>query len=99
MPSRVWEFKVFFDRRAIAQLAEHRSPKPKVGGSSPSCPARTTRRPGGHVADKDEAELSGPASHADDLPPELAEADDLDAERSEPDLEAAPAELETAGVG
>ena len=26
-------------RRAIAQLAEHRSPKPKVGGSSPSCPA------------------------------------------------------------
>ena len=28
-------------RRALAQLAEHRSPKPKVGGSSPSCPART----------------------------------------------------------
>ena len=27
-------------RRALAQLAEHRSPKPKVGGSSPSCPAR-----------------------------------------------------------
>src|SRR3954451_23142431 len=26
-------------RRALAQLAEHRSPKPKVGGSSPSCPA------------------------------------------------------------
>src|SRR5262245_40616592 len=26
--------------RALAQLAEHRSPKPKVGGSSPSCPAR-----------------------------------------------------------
>src|SRR5690625_517933 len=25
--------------RAVAQLAEHRSPKPKVGGSSPSCPA------------------------------------------------------------
>src|SRR5215510_9670403 len=27
--------------RAVAQLAEHRSPKPAVGGSSPSCPART----------------------------------------------------------
>src|SRR3546814_11989174 len=26
-------------RRALAKLAEHRSPKPKVGGSSPSCPA------------------------------------------------------------
>ena len=32
-------------RRAVAQLVEHRSPKPAVGGSSPSCPARepTTR--------------------------------------------------------
>ena len=30
-------------RRALAQLAEHRSPKPKVGGSSPSCPARTNQ--------------------------------------------------------
>ena len=29
-----------FPRRAVAQLAEHRSPKPAVGGSSPSCPAR-----------------------------------------------------------
>ena len=27
-------------RRAVAQLVEHRSPKPAVGGSSPSCPAR-----------------------------------------------------------
>ena len=26
-------------QRAVAQLAEHRSPKPAVGGSSPSCPA------------------------------------------------------------
>ena len=26
-------------RRAVAQLEEHRSPKPTVGGSSPSCPA------------------------------------------------------------
>ena len=26
-------------RRAVAQLVEHRSPKPAVGGSSPSCPA------------------------------------------------------------
>src|SRR5918995_5616073 len=26
-------------RRAVAQLEEHRSPKPAVGGSSPSCPA------------------------------------------------------------
>ena len=25
--------------RALAQLAEQRSPKPQVGGSSPSCPA------------------------------------------------------------
>ena len=28
------------DWRAVAQLAESRSPKPVVGGSSPSCPAR-----------------------------------------------------------
>src|ERR1700761_8192973 len=27
------------NRRAVAQLVEHRSPKPAVGGSSPSCPA------------------------------------------------------------
>jgi large subunit ribosomal protein L33 len=27
--------------RAVAQLVEHRSPKPTVGGSSPSCPAST----------------------------------------------------------
>src|SRR5215207_7882222 len=26
--------------RTVAQLAEHRSPKPGVGGSIPSCPAR-----------------------------------------------------------
>ena len=26
-------------RRPVAQLAEHRSPKPKVGGSMPSWPA------------------------------------------------------------
>src|SRR5262249_61659966 len=32
-------------RRAVAQLAELRSPKPAVGGSSPSCPARTIDRP------------------------------------------------------
>ena len=33
-------------RRAVAQLVEHRSPKPAVGGSSPSCPAlRPPRRP------------------------------------------------------
>jgi preprotein translocase subunit SecE len=52
------------------------------------------------VADKDEAELSGSSSGADDLPPELAEADETDDARTEPDdLDAAPAELETAGVG
>ena len=28
------------ERRAVAQLVEHRSPKPAVGGSIPSCPAR-----------------------------------------------------------
>ena len=57
------------------------------------------------MADKDEAVPSGPSSDAD-LPPELAEADALDATdasdevRSEPDdLDAAPAELEPAGVG
>jgi preprotein translocase subunit SecE len=55
------------------------------------------------VADKDEAT---PSSSADDLPPELAgagEADPVDASdeaRTEPDdLDPAPAELETAGVG
>ena len=30
-------------RRAVAQLVEHRSPKPAVGGSSPSCPAHRSR--------------------------------------------------------
>ena len=28
-----------FPPRAVAQLVEHRSPKPKVGGSIPFCPA------------------------------------------------------------
>ncbi len=28
-----------FKDRVVAQLVEHRSPKPGVGGSSPSCPA------------------------------------------------------------
>jgi hypothetical protein len=27
------------EQRAVAQLVEQRSPKPQVGGSSPSCPA------------------------------------------------------------
>jgi len=50
------------------------------------------------VADKDEATPS--SSDAEDLPPELAEADDPSETRSEPDgLDTAPAELETAGVG
>ena len=31
-------------RRAVAQLVEHRSPKPAVGGSSPSCPAQDPAR-------------------------------------------------------
>ena len=31
-------------RRAVAGLAEHRSPKPAVGGSIPSCPAQLPRR-------------------------------------------------------
>ena len=30
-------------RRAVAQLAEHRSPKPAVGGSIPSCPAHNAQ--------------------------------------------------------
>ncbi|MGI3785545.1 MAG: preprotein translocase subunit SecE, partial [Janthinobacterium lividum] len=55
------------------------------------------------MADKDEAGLSGPSSSADDLPPELAEADALDvsdeARAESDDLDTAPAELETAGVG
>ena len=53
------------------------------------------------MADKDEAVPSGPASNADDLPPELTESDALDTsddDRSEPD-ELDPAELEPAGVG
>src|SRR5207247_5144767 len=32
-------------RRRVAQLAEHRSPKPGVGGSSPSAPAREKHEP------------------------------------------------------
>ena len=32
-------------RRAVAQLVEHRSPKPAVGGSSPSCPAHRSFEP------------------------------------------------------
>src|SRR6188472_2997828 len=32
-------------RRRVAQLAEHRSPKPGVGGSSPSAPAREQHEP------------------------------------------------------
>ena len=32
------------DNRSVAQLAEHRSPKPGVGGSSPSTPASGTKR-------------------------------------------------------
>src|SRR5699024_6371578 len=39
--NRLW-WKRSFRPRAVAQLAEHRSPKPAVGGSSPSCPARGT---------------------------------------------------------
>ena len=35
-------------RRAIAQLVEHRSPKPAVGGSSPSCPANRLWALAGH---------------------------------------------------
>lgn len=53
------------------------------------------------MADKDEAVPSGPASNADDLPPELTESEALDASddsRAEPD-DLDPAELETAGVG
>jgi large subunit ribosomal protein L33 len=30
-------------QRAVAQLVEHRSPKPTVGGSSPSCPAKNVQ--------------------------------------------------------
>ena len=54
------------------------------------------------MADKDEAVPSGPSSDADGLPPELADADleGSDEARTEPDdLDAVPAELETAGVG
>jgi preprotein translocase subunit SecE len=51
------------------------------------------------VADKDEAAPSGPSSDAGGLPPELADADQPDADRPGHDDETAPAELETAGVG
>ena len=60
------------------------------------------------MADKDEAAASEPSSDAD-LPPELTESDPIDVpdttdtsdeDRREPvDPDAAPAELETAGVG
>ena len=36
--------------RAVAQLEEHRSPKPAVGGSSPSCPALPTSTRGAAMA-------------------------------------------------
>ena len=37
-------------QRAVAQLVEHRSPKPTVGGSSPSCPApQHLKKSGTHV--------------------------------------------------
>jgi hypothetical protein len=38
MPNRRSVLRLF--HRAIAQLVEQRSPKPQVGGSSPSRPAR-----------------------------------------------------------
>ena len=54
------------------------------------------------MADKDEAAPAEPSSDAD-LPPELTESDAIDPpdeDRGEPvDPDAAPAELETAGVG
>src|SRR5690349_6385968 len=39
MPSWRWSSGAGDAPTALAQLAEHRSPKPKVGGSSPSCRA------------------------------------------------------------
>ena len=41
-------------RRAVAQLVEHRSPKPAVGGSSPSCPARTSELRAVHASRRHE---------------------------------------------
>ncbi len=35
----VWVFSRVIEKRPVAQLAERRSPKPKVGGSMPSWPA------------------------------------------------------------
>ena len=34
--------------RSVAQLVEHRSPKPGAGGSSPSTPARSVTRCSGY---------------------------------------------------
>ena len=36
----VIQLNIYARQRAVAQLAEFRSPKPAVGGSNPSCPAR-----------------------------------------------------------
>src|ERR1044071_2720451 len=47
-------------RRSVAQWLEHRSPKPGVGGSSPSTPARRT----GHLdieLDRERARMSDQA--------------------------------------
>src|SRR5450631_168037 len=50
-------------QRAVAQLVEHRSPKPAVGGSSPSCPAYffdpTVRTDSDSDRTLDTAEMSG----------------------------------------
>src|SRR5581483_3716610 len=39
VPAAILHWRPQARPRAVAQLAEHRSPKPAVGGSIPSCPA------------------------------------------------------------
>ena len=59
-----------FDR-PVAQLAEHRSPKPGVGGSIPSCPASSTGR----------VEASGRSSSEAGAPERESGAVEMDDER------------------
>jgi hypothetical protein len=48
--------------RSVAQLVEHRSPKPRAGGSSPSTPANSRNRRG---SSSDKIDLAWPLTTAD----------------------------------
>ncbi len=50
-PAWMWEVQMLQEQilpdRPVAQLVEQRSPKPQVGGSSPSWPANINKMAGG----------------------------------------------------